>query len=778
MDKNNSPSNLYSHPDKLIEEHISTVCEIVTEFFDKEIKNCQTLRDILTIIAFSHDIGKTTEYFQRYIKGDKSLKNKPETKHAHLGGIIGFHLTEKYLKNKGIESPIFLILAYIIPKRHHSNLKCFYEDIILEDEEIKILQKQIDSIDKKAFKKFFENLKIENKEILKFEFEEINLEEIKNKLFRLRRYIRNLSKEKEINYYILTVLLFSYLLDGDKLDVGIKDKSIVSKSISFDENLVQKFLEKKRFEETKINLLRTQALYEVLNNKIDLSKKIYSLTLPTGMGKTLISLAFALKLANKIKNEKGIFPKIIYSLPFLSIIEQNFDVFKSVLEENGIKPDSFTILKHHHLSDYKYKSGEEEFDYDGSRILVEGWHSQIVITTFVQLFHTLIGYKNKTLRKFHHFTNSIVILDEVQSIPFKYWKVVREIILKLAKKYNFYVIFSTATQPLIFENKETFPLISHENYFSRFNRYQIKTNLEKQTLEEFFNNLKINNEKSYLFIFNTVKQAKNFYQKLKEFNPVYLTTHIVPKERLKRIKQLKNKSSKIAISTQIVEAGVDIDFDIIYRDLAPFDSVVQSAGRCNREGKKQKGTVNIINLFNPEHNRFFWSYIYDKYLINATKEILTEKTVFDELEVLELINKYFIEIKSIKSERISEELLEKVYSLCFSKEKDKEEKINSIADFKLIEEQPFKTDVFVQLDEDAVKVWESFIKIMEIKDIFERKKAFNEIKKDFYDYIISVPIKDNTPPEYNGFYYIPIENLDDYYDLETGYKTKMLYFEY
>ena len=148
-------SNFLSHPDRLLEKHTQSVIEIALTFFDKDKINDQILRDILTIITFSHDVGKSTEFFQRYIKGDKSLKNKGEIKHSLLGGIIGLILADKYLKQRDIDNPFLLSLAFILPKRHHSNLNNFLIEPILEEQEIQILKRQINSIDKEKFQIFF-----------------------------------------------------------------------------------------------------------------------------------------------------------------------------------------------------------------------------------------------------------------------------------------------------------------------------------------------------------------------------------------------------------------------------------------------------------------------------------------------------------------------------------------------------------------------------------------------------------------------------------------------
>ncbi len=765
-------SNLFSHPDRLLEQHVQSAIEIALNFFDKEKINDEILKDILTIISFSHDIGKSTEFFQKYIRGDKSLYHKEETKHSLLGGVVGLILVDRYLKQENIDNPFLLSLAFILPKRHHSNLKDFLTEPILEEQDIQILKKQINSIDKEKFQTFFDNLDIPNKKILRFSFEEVDFDNIKLTLRKIKRFTRKLKNEKSLDYYIDTVLLFSLLLDGDKSDVGIKtDKNLIFKDIEIEPEIVDRFIENLPKDESLINQLRKKAYAEASNKAIDINQRIYTLTLPTGLGKTLISFKLALKITQKVKEETGQSLKIIYSLPFLSITEQNFNVFKNVLKHNGITPDSSIILKHHHLAGFKYKEKDSEFDYDTSRILIEGWNSKIIITTFLQFFYSLISNRNKMLRKFHKFTNSVVILDEIQSIPHKYWIVIREVLTKMAERFNFYVIFSTATQPLIFEKDKAEEIIDFKPYFEKLSRYEINIDKSPKTIEEFYSDLNLSEDKRYLFILNTVNAAKQLYKLLKKDFPediVFLSTHLVPKERLNRINILKSQQKKIAISTQLVEAGVDIDFDVAYRDFAPFDSLNQSAGRCNREGKKEKGQFFVLNL-KDENGRFYHSYIYDTVLTHLTKEIL-EKEKYEEKDVYDLINFYYEKLHQVKSDKVSQDLLEMLYSLKFDGEREKG-KINSINDFVLIEEDYYKENVFIELDDEAKEIWQEFSKIWQISDIFERKKAFDSIKADFYTYVVSVPIKDNIPPNDNNFYYVPFSNLDHYYDFETGFKT-------
>jgi CRISPR-associated endonuclease/helicase Cas3 len=771
IDKINS--GLLSHPDRFLEEHINNVIELALKFFEKDNIGDEILKDILTIISFSHDIGKSTDYFQEYIKGDETLKNKRETSHALLGAVIGFYLTERYLSSKNINDPFLLSLGFILPKRHHGNLEDFVSEVILEDTEIKLLKNQINAIDKEKFNLFFNNLNIQKKDILTFSFEDIDFDKINKKLREVKRFLRNLEDKKSLDYYLKTLLLFSLFLDADKSDVGIKiDKSILFKEMDLESSLVDRYIKTFSRSDNNINDLRQKAFEEITNQDIDINNKIFTITLPTGIGKTLISFKLALKIAEKVKKEKGIDLRIIYSLPFLSIIEQNYNVFEKVLEYSNISVDNTLLLKYHHLTGFSYKEKEDEFDYDSSRILIEGFNSKIITTTFMQFFYSIFTNKNKMIRKFHRFTNSIIILDEIQSIPHRYWLLINEFLTKMAEKFNFYVILSTATQPFIFENAKELAINSNY-YFENLNRYNIYINQTPQTIDAFCSNLEIKPDKSYLFILNTVNSTKELYEKLKnqvnQEEITFLSTHIVPKERFKRIKEIHEGKKRIVVSTQLVEAGVDIDFDIVYRDFAPLDSLIQSAGRCNRNSNKSKGNFYIINLVD-NNNKEYSFYVYDNFLISITKSIL-DKDYYEEKDILNLVHNFYKEIQKRKSDKTSIELLNMLYSLKFDGEKEKN-KITSIKDFVLIEEDYYKQDVFVEIDKEAKKIWKEFLQILHIKDIFERKQAFDDLKAKFYQYVISVPIKNNTPNIENGFYYVPYSNLEYYYDLETGFKIK------
>jgi CRISPR-associated endonuclease/helicase Cas3 len=760
-----------------MEEHISSVLEIGLKFA-QNIEN-KILKDVISIILFSHDLGKSTSYFQRYIQGDKSV-DKSLKNHSLLGAVISLYLTDRYLKSQEVNDKFLLILSYILPKRHHSDLEDFMYDITLDDSEIETLEKQIKSINKDKFKKFLENLKFENKDIFLFDFDEINLEQIQKLLRDLKTFVRKEIREKQdLEYYIKTLLFYSLLLDADKSEVGIKtDKKILFKHQDIKPSIVDNYLKNLNKQSNLLYKLREKAYNEIEKQEIDLNQKIYILNLPTGMGKTLLSFKFALKIADKFKQEKGKDLRIVYVLPFLSIIEQNHKVIENVLKHNNIKVDNSILLKFHHLTGFKYENEEQTLDYDSSRILIEGFNSKIIVTTFMQFFYSILGNKNKMLRKFHKFTNAVIILDEVQNIPTRYWLLIKQILNSLTENFDLYVIYTTATLPDVFISGKN--LLLQKNYFDQVNRYKIKIDLTPKTIRDFCNSLQIQDDKSYLFILNTVPSAEEVYNFLKEKYPeevIYLSTHVVPKERLERIELLKAKKKRIAVSTQLVEAGVDIDFDVVYRDFAPLDSIIQSAGRCNREALKEMGVLYLINLYDEKTKRNYSSYIYDVVLLLATQEVLT-KSVYEEKEIQEIVNEYYQNINQRISKSESTDLIKLASGLVFSSEKERN-KIKSVRDFILIEEDNYKQDVFIQLEEKAVETWNKFKEIWNIEDVFERKKAFDIIKKDFYEYVVSVPIKDNYPYQENYFYYVPLSELEKYYDRETGFKVKGdLFFEY
>ena len=775
--------SLLSHPDKSLKEHLLKVSEICKKVFplsDEELKN------LSQIIGRFHDLGKATSFFQSYIrdvaeaKKEPAFKNSPLKSHAELSAALLFYYLRK-IKNF---APLPAFLAFLAVKRHHSFVEDAFENEAFVNKTL--LKEQIQNFVPEVFKEtglepFLDFSQEEMSEFFSFLQKEL-------KPFRtMRKFTRSFGSLKDFSLYVNFLSLYSALLLADRKEV------VGSFYVKFDEKK-QEADSKKLFEgfsslvlsikpEKSIDHLRRKALKEVLSKPFDPSQRIYSLNLPTGFGKTFAGFLYALKMKSFLSEATSKNFKIIYALPFLSIIEQNFAVLKEKLEEALGRVDSTLILKHHHLSEPKYKTGDEELPFELAELLTEAWESEVVVTTFVKVFDAFFPKKRGDALRFSRLANSILILDEIQTIPVKYWEVLNQVVSVLAEKLNFYVLFMTATKPAIFKNSVG---LAGKKFFKALNRYQVEVNLEEKNLEEFLETLQIEDGKNYLFIFNTIASSQRFYELFKSrvnSEVEYISAGITPFERRKILESLRKREVPFLVSTQVVEAGVDIDFDVVIRDFAPFDALTQSAGRCNRNGVKA-GYFKVVNLRDESTGRFFWSYIYDPVLCGATRELLEKafqhKAVLTESEFTGLVEEYFsIVSKRAIDEKNVKEFLDAVKYLRFRTEAGADGKPPPcIDDFQLIEDAFYKDEVFIQLDERAVEVFKAWKKaIRKLKK--GKKEAFSELarlKPVFYDYVIEVSLKESFKPPFDeelGMYYVPFENLQDYYG-KTGLKEPEL----
>ncbi len=769
-------SELYSHPGKLLEDHLIGVKELALQFLSEKPREWQErLKPYLTIACLTHDIAKATSYFQEYLLTDeearrRELRNKPETKHSHLSAIVAYYLA-KEIAPEGSLMPFF---TYVAVRRHHGDLKDVYREasLILDESEKTIIKSQIESIDADKFRILGEKLhEVGLPRVITLEDLKGAMEVASQDQQLWRRFIRRQRRQWTVAQYFIMNLLYSLLLDADKTEVVIGKHLPDRPDVPV--NLVDTYKQKvfgTGSPTSPLNKLREQAYEEALRRAEELSpdNRILTLNLPTGMGKTLTALSVALHLREKL----GGTHRIIYSLPFLSIIDQTSSIVEDIFRKNGIEPTTSLLLKHHHLSEIYYRDAENEFEEDHARLLIEGWNSEIIITTFVQLFHTLISYRNRAMRKLHRLARSIIILDEVQSIPVKYWEPFREVLEFLTRQLDAYVLFVTATQPLIVEPEAATSLVEHRKYFSQLKRISLVARPEVSDFEQLYNHIfeeHARSGKSVLCILNTINSAKEFYDSLtarRHEQVAYLSSHLVPAHRLQVIREIKQGKYPYAVTTQLVEAGVDIDFNVVVRDLAPLDSVIQSAGRCNRNALHQ-GVTYVVQLLNPNHHHRPWaSYIYDATLLDITKQLLFNggQNKWDEDEVYELIHRYFELVKDRKAQDI--QLLEAIRQLRYQADDG-----TSIRDFQLIEEAQPQLDVFIEWDEHAQTVWQEYEQIVALPDPFERRKQFDRIRARFYQYVVAIPSRaDNLPPQMHGFGYVSRDDLEHYYDPITGYK--------
>jgi len=698
---------------------------------DKEV-----IADISCIIGLAHDLGKSTNSFQVYLhttdeEKRQILKNRKETRHSPLGAFCGYYLIQEYLKINDIEISYakFLPIAGVLTiLRHHGDLNT----LVSETSKYKAddMAEYLKDVDAASFDKMLAGILNLVPCLIhcNYSWFEKKIESFDRNLREIRTFARGVGKRQDLYYFFITALLYSCLVDADKSDAS--ELKIDFRQNHIPGDLVDKY---KRIighdkPSNELNRLRYE-IYQVstdITRAIEEGKHILSINVPTGTGKTLNALSAALKIKDFLYNKDGTNRSIIYALPFTSIIDQNFQVFWEVFKEvNDKEPGNDILLKHHYLADafYKFTDYNDEYlEYSPleSQFIIEGWNSSIIVTTFVQLFHSLITNRNSASKKIHRIVNSIIIMDEVQAIPHKYWQLLRQICNYMALSMDTYFIFVTATLPLIFPKDEIYELVANkEFYYEKLNRIVLETYtndiIEIDDFKEIIIQEAISNkEKDILVVMNTIKSAQIMYQELlnnlgtEENTFIYLSSHVVPFERKKRIDKIKEKQGKrkIVVSTQLIEAGVDIDLDIVFRDLGPLDSINQVAGRCNRnQGEGKKGVVKIYYV--KRSNKPDSSFIYDGTLLDATRKTIanfSNKECIEEKDFFKLSSDYYQRLsQGIISTTESQTVLEAVYSLNYAK----------IGEFKLIEESYEKIDVFVEINEKAKEVWKKFLALKE-----------------------------------------------------------------
>ena len=818
---------LYSHPDKYLIDHLRNTANISKKLYSNIFVknnimglNKDELIDISLIIAYYHDLGKATKYFQEYLfETNNNKKNKlkvsPLTKHSLISAILAFFALKEYLIPKNISEELRYIIPYIgfiVIKKHHSYLENLYDNISIDKNNIDILKEQLNSIEENLDNSFFneipylekslnntKNLLYNYNEFHKY-FNKVSFCEMYKKIFNLNEKILVLDNENSLyelaGKYIFTFLIMSILLFADRRDAAniqlfYFNQDFIDYDI-FDDyvnNLNKNTLNQDVENNSNQFLKLRQETYNKIKQEIlnDLFDNIIGVNLPTGIGKTLINLNLALKIKEKIKSNFNYHPKVIYSLPFLSIIDQVDELIKKAFNFKKINLTSNLYISHHYLSKFEYKidNSDENIEYLDllkGELMIENWDSHIVLTTFVKLFETITKNKVSTLMRFYNLISSIVILDEVQNIPYKYYSFLNTIFKALSYYFNNYFILSTATKPIILQTNKT---LAYKELYINLNRVKINFNIyEDLTLQDLKNKLLdvFKYYRNILVILNTIRSAKEFYKLLKQeiidnqIKIYFLSSHIIPKQRLQIIKDIKNRMydnyKQIVVSTQLIEAGVDLDFDYAIRDFGPLDSIIQVAGRTNRNyNNLQPCNIDIYKILDEKNQRYFYSYIYDK--------ILTENTINMILEINsnEIYEKDFYNIYDIYnnllinkvSKDVSYELINYVKELNFS----------NISLFNLIERKYIEYPIFIEIDENAVNIWQEYCDIISNlkkgKDYYKQRERFLKIKSEFYSYVINVSYtyaKENLPVENNGFLYVCNSMLENYYDKETGFIPK------
>lgn len=775
---------------KSIQQHNQGVSQNALISFDPSISfstlDTEQLKLLISDVCRYHDLGKYSTYFQTYLLTNERVDNYLKA-HARFGAYTIF---QKY---KDQNSVLALLLYYIVVN-HHLNLDNLAKNEFSKKTEAKNNEGYFNK-QKATFNEFWDVIKIE---IGDDKLEQYVTSPEGKTIYRATKELSD-TKSNIQNYFLINYL-FSLLIEADKLDASdtsLYPKKPIAKHLvdKYRPLSINKIIENQDISLFSQNELRSYGRLRVnqfLERADWQEHKLFTLTAPTGLGKTLMALDFAIRLRDNIRQTEQREAQIIYALPFINIIEQSLQVYNEVFEGEDIN-----LLAHYQYADaLEQTSKDESSNYNQKMMMLDTWQCDVVITTFVQFLQTLIGNRNKLLKKFNHFAGSIIILDEVQTIRLGQLPLIGAALFYLSKFLNARIVLMTATKPKIYElaNQEILEnegeeaksielLPDYEKVFQCFKRTKIVSLIDEKLADErqFIDTIfleKWSEEKSCIIVCNTVKRSLDVFKLIsqecnEDINPVYyLSTNIIPAGRqgiIDAIKaDLKAELKPILVSTQCVEAGVDLDFDMGFRDLGPMDSIIQVAGRINRNNNlaKQYSPLYIIDFGDCEK-------IYDKVTQQQARFLLENNRQILENNYLEVIESYFSNVAGNKSFIDSRKIYEAMKALKYDSEDPKND--IAVSSFQVIEEKFPPVSVFIEIDENATEYKEKFIKMIH-KELSQ--EDFSYYKKGFHQHIISVPSHLPKAKELknidmyslcDGLHIIPISELTYFYNSLTGF---------
>jgi len=599
-----------------LNDHLVGVAEKTAEFASKIGFEQQG-----ELIGLLHDIGKASKEFQQYLGSaaglidpdaddyvDASTK-KGKVDHSSAGAQFIYNV----LSRNGPEGILAAqILSLCIASHHTGLIDCLSPDgrgnfstRMGKREELTHINEALSCLDRDERKRLDDLL---SKGPL--------VKHLSKKLVALKE--NNDSKETlSFKRGLFVRFLFSCLIDADRLDAAdfeCPDNTQLrnyGKSPSW-ESLIKRLNNKLKAFENKndVDKLRSQVSQQCFQFS-GKPKGIYQLTVPTGGGKTLASLRFALNHANAPKDKMD---RVFYIIPYTSIIDQNAEEVRKILEEKdseGKYLDKIVLEHHSNLTPGKETRRQN--------LLSENWDAPVVFTTSVQFLEALFGSGTRSARRMHQLANSVIIFDEVQTIPVRCVHMFNVALRFLVNSCGSTVVLCTATQPLLDKVEpiqrsltivpEQRMMKDEKELFKKLKRVKVYDSrkvggwAEEEVAELVKQELQ--NTAGVLIIVNTKTAARSLCQKLKDIrqaNIYHLSTNMCPAHRMRVLNLVKEKLSLkqpvICVSTQLIEAGVDIDFGSVIRYLAGLDSIVQAAGRCNRNGKPKLGNVWIVNPAN------------------------------------------------------------------------------------------------------------------------------------------------------------------------------------
>lgn len=600
-----------------VKEHCLSTAELARQYcIDK-------LNDVVYTMGILHDVGKYQRSFQQKITYGKNIR----VEHSTCGAVAA---KEKY------GNALLLIMQYCIAG-HHSGIPDggYTNDTDDMTTLSGRLKRQFE--DYSAYKEELELLDIDEKQFNEF-------------------LCQNCRNQKDIieKFAFLTRYCFSCLTDADSNDTAEFCNGIQNREMKSDfEKCLNRINRRISSFESTTELQKSRSLIQQqVYNKSDVSSEIYLMNMPTGSGKTLCSMKFALERAIKTYKKR-----IIYVIPYNSIIDQTADLFENLFEEDA------QILRHQ--SSFSYDDLDVSEDYKNVvRQATENWNARIIITTAVQFFQSIYANKRGKLRKMHNMADSVIVFDEAHLMPINFLQPCLRAISYITKLLNSEAVFLTATMPDFHKLIKNYSLpdskitnlIDDTSLFEKFRKCSY-VNIGSVDCENLI--AKAGENPSTLIVVNKRSTARKIYSLCcgKKF---HLSTYMSAYDRKNTIEQIKNELRNLeedypglqnvpddrkitVVSTSLIEAGVDFDFYCVFRELSGLDSILQAGGRCNREGKRKSADVFIFSLDLESSSAS------SDERANITKGLLAE---YNDISCPESIQKYYDRLYFINNEHI------------------------------------------------------------------------------------------------------------------------------
>lgn len=693
-----APDEWWSHPPEdgeervLLEDHLEDVADRVEDVVPEtaETPAGESLRDVVRLLARVHDFGKLTTWFQQYVRPEERDPPRKQLRyHSQLGALLGYYV----LNANGYDFETCLA-GYVAVAKHHQPLPNVTDYVFEQTGPESNRNPRLDAPTMPTFEDYspgdvgaevdFRIVQANNvaenapevatdlvgeltdgtgewDDFLSDLQDSVLFENVSDPIAEGGTPKRIKTDAVSADFYACLLQTWSALVFADKTSAANASREGYEPEIPSRDALechVECLPSATGEDEAELNDLRGQARQEVLDNVKAFAgsdSSVATLTLPTGMGKTLTGLGGAMKLRDLTDRER-----IVYALPFTSIVDQVVDVLTGI---EGFDTDGTgqVLTVDHHLAETVIEldedsteddTGEEtDADADVETMLGESWRSGMTVTTFVQLFESLAGPGNRQSMKLLALYDSVVVLDEPQALPQRWWALIRRLVDVLTEEYGATVIAMTATQPRLFEGSEEL-VDDRDEYFDSMDRVEydlhesvlgFSDTVETVGYEAAAKSIveAAESDGDVLAVCNTIDSAKELtgtvddslsdvvdvgdeYADLLggEEAPsgedvaevvveatdsvalLHLTTRIRPRDRRVLLDAaetlLDSDVTLVAVTTQLVEAGVDVSFDRGFRDFAPMDSIVQAAGRCNRSFERDLGRVTVWWLEAPE----------------------------------------------------------------------------------------------------------------------------------------------------------------------------------